>query len=126
MHLIPDAPLELIWRNDDLCHAPDHRAAETPGESRLQSRIILVKPLQQLTIAWQEGVVTFLLEKRGARVLLTVTHTGLKQRETRTQVAAGWHTHLDILVAISDGNAGPSFWSTWNRLQKTYAERLPD
>ncbi|SMO89567.1 SRPBCC family protein [Paracoccus laeviglucosivorans] len=125
MRLEPDAPLELVWRNDDLCHAPDRRADTTPEESRLQSRVISFQPERELKIAWNNGDVTFALEEHGDRVLLTVTHTGLDDRDTRTKVAAGWHTHLDILVAKVKGTKGPSFWVTWNRLQAEYSQSLP-
>ena len=124
MRLVADAPFTLVWRNDDLCHAPDHRGPDRPEEESLQSRVIAVTPGRELTIAWGHGDVTFLLEPQGDRVLLTVTHRGLSDPRTRNQVAAGWHTHLDILVAQAMGKAGPSFWAEWNRLHDDYAVRL--
>jgi hypothetical protein len=67
--------------------------------------------------------VTFELAERGDRVLLTVTHRGLEDPSTRA-IAAGWHMHLDILVAELSGARRPSFWSGWTSLRAAYDERL--
>lgn len=125
MQLVADAPLELVWRNDALSDPADLRPEGFSETNRLQSRVISFDPMRELKIAWGEGDVTFVLEPKGDRVLLTLTHTGLAVRDTRTKVAAGWHTHLDILVAVAGDARGPSFWSTWRRLQQDYDQRLP-
>jgi hypothetical protein len=58
-------------------------------------------------------------------VLLTVTHRRLPDRETLLMVGAGWHMHLDILVARVRGEEPEPFWDGWTRLHKEYADRLP-
>jgi hypothetical protein len=42
-----------------------------------------------------------------------------------TKVGAGWHMHLDTLVASATGTAPAPFWEGWSRLQKEYDRRLP-
>ena len=35
-------------------------------------------------------------------------------------VAAGWHMHLDVLVARATGQEPMPFWDGWNRLKEAY------
>ena len=68
---------------------------------------------------------TFELEPKGTGVLLTVTHRRLPDRSTMLKVSAGWHMHLDVLVARANGEEPESFWEGWSRLHREYGERLP-
>jgi hypothetical protein len=54
-----------------------------------------------------------------------VTHRRLPDRSTMLKVSAGWHMHLDTLVARVMGNEPAPFWEGWSRLQKEYDRRLP-
>ena len=66
----------------------------------MQSRITELDPPRKLAFTWgNSGDVTFELEPRGESVLLTVTHRRLPDRSTMLKVSAGWHMHLDVLVA---------------------------
>ncbi|PWS37269.1 ATPase [Falsiroseomonas bella] len=125
MTLKAAAPFELVWRNDDLS-APGQRPADFPAEQRMQSRILALDPPRRLVIAWGEtGEVSFTLEPRGERVLLTLVHRGAPDRATLLNVGAGWHMHLDILVAIAEGWTPASFWEGWSRLRAEYDRRMP-
>lgn len=125
MELAPGASLELVWRNDNLSAASDPRPAGFPEEQRMQSHLIAVDPMRLLTIAWGKGDVTFELKERGDRVLLTLTHRGLDDRGARMMIAAGWHMHLDILLANVSGTEAASFWSGWAKLKDVYEQLLP-
>ena len=50
-------------------------------------------------------------------MLLTVIHRRLPDRATLLMVGAGWHMHLDILVARATGKEPEPFWDGWSRLQ---------
>ena len=91
----------------------------------MSSHVIAVDPMRMLRIAWGKGDVTFELMPKGEKVLLTLTHRGLDDRGARTMIAAGWHMHLDILVARVSGKESVSFWSGWAQLRDTYEQRLP-
>ena len=91
----------------------------------MQSRITELEPLRKLTITWNgSGDVTFELEPKES-VLLTVIHRRLPDRSTMLKVSAGWHMHLDVLVARASGEEPALFWDGWSRLQKEYDGRLP-
>jgi hypothetical protein len=57
--------------------------------------------------------------------LLTVTHRRLADRKSTLMFGAGWHMHLDILVARATGRAPARFWEGWARLHQEYDRRMP-
>ena len=120
------APFELTWRNDELTSPPGERPPGFSEEHRMQSRITEFDPPRKLAITWgNSGDVSFELEPRGKDVLLTVIHRRLPDRNMMLMVGAGWHMHLDILVARVSGNAPEPFWDGWSRLKKEYDRRIP-
>ena len=126
MEMKVGAPVEFVWRNDELNDPPSKRPADFPEEHRMQSRITELDPLRKLSIAWNNsGDVTFELEPKGTGVLLTVTHRRLPDRSTMLKVSAGWHMHLDILVARASDKEPAPFWEGWARLHQEYDSRLP-
>jgi uncharacterized protein YndB with AHSA1/START domain len=121
------AEFELVWRNDELTTPPGKRPDGFSAEHRIQSRVLECDPPHKLAFTFgTAGEVTFTLAPAGERVRLTVTHRRLPERSTKLKVSAGWHAHLDILVAIASGAAAPApFWDSWVRLQQDYDQRLP-
>ncbi len=126
MELKVGAPFEFVWRNDELSDPPGKRPAGFSEEHRMQSRITELDPPRKLAFTWQgSGDVSFELEPRGNRVLLTVIHRRLPDRATLLKVGPGWHNHLDVLVARATGKKPEPFWDNWTRLQKKYDRRMP-
>lgn len=126
MEMKVGSTFELVWRNHELTDPPGKRPPGFAEEHRMQSRIVALDPPRRLTMTWQGGGdVTFELEPRGSKVLLTVTHRRLTDRAVLMKVGPGWHTHLDVLAARLAGNEPEAFWDTWSRLQKDYEKRLP-
>jgi uncharacterized protein YndB with AHSA1/START domain len=126
MQMKVGASFELVWRNDELTDPPGHRPAGFGAEHRMQSRITELDPPRKLTFVWgSSGEVTFELEPKGKEVLLTVIHRRLPDRGTMLLVGAGWHAHLDILVARMRGDNPEPFWDGFSRLQQEYGRRLP-
>ena len=126
MEMKVGAPFELVWRNDELTNPSGQRPAGFGDEHRMQSRITELDPPRKLAIAWgNSGDVSFELEPKGNQVLLTVIHRRLPDRGTLLMVGAGWHMHLDILVARVTGQEPAPFWDGWSRLRTEYDRRLP-
>lgn len=120
------APFEFVWRNDELSDPPAQRPAGFEEEYRLKSRITELEAPRKLSFTWDDsGDVSFVLEPQGKKVLLTVIHRGLTDRATLLAISAGWHMHLDILVARARGAELGSFWDGWSRLRQDYDRRLP-
>jgi uncharacterized protein YndB with AHSA1/START domain len=77
----------------------------------------------------KEGVppseVIFELTPEGKNVRLILTHRRLASRDEMTNVAGGWHLHLEMLTARLEGRPLPPMWATHAKLEAAYAERLP-
>ena len=126
MEMKVGAPFEFVWRNDELCDPPSQRPAGFPEEQRMESRITELDPPNKISFSWaRSGDVTFELQRQGNKVLLTVIHRRLPDRDTLLKVAGGWHMHLDTLVARTTGKEPEPFWDGWSRLQQDYDRRLP-
>ena len=126
MRLAPDAPFELVWRNDELSDPPGHRPEGFSEEDRMASRIITVIPPHRLVFSWGEGgEVSIELQALGKDVLLTLVHRRLANRKTRLEVGAGWHAHLDILAARLQEKEPKPFWDSWLGLKEEYEHRIP-
>ena len=126
MEMKVGAPFELVWRNDELTDPPGRRPPGFSDEHRMQSRITELDPPRKLAFAWENsGEVSCELEPKGNDVLLTLIHRRLPDRATLLGVGAGWHLHLDILVARATGTEPEPFWDGWRRLKKEYDHRMP-
>jgi uncharacterized protein YndB with AHSA1/START domain len=116
----------LTWRNDELTTPPGHRPDGFGTEHSMESTITEFDPPHRLGYTFgQHGLVSFELEERGKSVLLTLIHRRLPDRNTMLKVSAGWHAHLDVLVARVSGKEPEPFWDSWSRLKGDYEKRLP-
>jgi uncharacterized protein YndB with AHSA1/START domain len=126
MEMKKGAPFTLTWRNAELGDNPGTRPENMPEEHSMESRIIEADPPRKLVFAWGDnGDVSIELEPRGERVLLTLIHRRLRDRNTSVMVGAGWHAHLDTLVARVSGEPTEAFWESWVRLRADYEKRIP-
>jgi uncharacterized protein YndB with AHSA1/START domain len=126
MEMEVGARFELVWRNDELTDPPGQRPTGFSAERRMQSRITELDPHRKLAFAWEgSGDVSFELEQKGSDVLLTVVHRRLPNRGNLLGVGAGWHMHLDVLVARVTGKEAEPFWDGLSRLRKEYDRLVP-
>lgn len=126
MEMKVDAPFTFTWRNDELTTPPGQRPEGFSEEHSMQSRITELEPMRKLSFSWDgTGDVSFELEPAGDKVLLTVTHRRLPDRNLTLMVGAGWHNHLDVLLARSTGQQPEPFWDSWVRLREEYDKRIP-
>jgi uncharacterized protein YndB with AHSA1/START domain len=117
---------ELVWRNAQLTDPPGERPPGASEEHRAQCRILELDPPRKIAFTFGDnGDVTFTLEPKGKEVMLTVIHRRLPDRSTTLSVGAGWHMHLDVLVARMTGEKPAPFWDGWSRLKKEYEKRVP-
>ncbi len=82
-----------------------------------------------VTYSWIEtstdltSTVRFELSPRGGDVLLTVTHSSVSP-EFMPKVSAGWHAHLDTLVAVVKGEKPDEFLPVYTELLKRYSAAI--
>jgi uncharacterized protein YndB with AHSA1/START domain len=126
MEMKVGSPFEFVWRNDELSNPPGQRPPGFPEEHRMQAGITELDPPRKLVITWgANGAVSFELEPAGKRVLLTLIHNRVPDRSSLLNVSAGWHMHLDTLVACASGKERAPFWDGWASLKKEYEQRFP-
>ena len=126
MELEAGAPFELTWHNDELTDPPGEKPEGFGSEHSMESRIVEVDPPRKLAFSWgNSGDVSFELEPQGDKVLLTLIHRRLPNREMLVKVAAGWHAHVGVMVAKIAGEAPAPFWESWLELREDYDRRLP-
>jgi len=126
MEMAPGTPFTFVWRNDELTNPPGERPADFSPEHSLDCGITAVDPPRLLVIRWgAQAEVSFALDPQGDKVLLTVVHRRLPDRDMLLKVSAGWHAHLDILANRLGGSEPEPFWDEWLRLRAEYGERLP-
>ena len=119
------APFELGWRNDELTSPPGARPDDCSEEHRMQGRVTECDPPRKLSFDWPGvGHVTFELDGKDNRTLLTVVHSRVPDRKTLLGVSAGWHAHLDLLAVRLAGAEAKPFWDEMVRLRKDYERRL--
>jgi uncharacterized protein YndB with AHSA1/START domain len=127
MPLTPGATFTLTWRNDELSDPPGERPEGFGEEHTMTCEMLEVDAPHRLAFRFgNAGTVTITLEKRGERVLLRLVHAGAPNRSVLLSVSAGWHAHLDILVARLCGDRPEAFWTRWASLKEEYDARLGD
>jgi uncharacterized protein YndB with AHSA1/START domain len=126
MELKQGATFTLTWHNDELTNPPGNRPEGFGPEHSMESHIIAIDPPHKLVFAWRAGEVSFELLPQGEKVLLTLIHRRISDRNNMVMIGAGWHMHLDILVARVSGEKDPApFWDGWMRMREAYERRVP-
>jgi uncharacterized protein YndB with AHSA1/START domain len=115
----------LTWRNDTLTDPPGTKPEGFGGEHSMDSTISEFDAPRRLAFTWGSGDVAFDLEPAGDKVRLTITHRGISDRANMLMIGAGWHQHLDTLVARASGHAPQPFWDGWSQLHAEYEHLIP-
>ncbi len=119
------APVELVWRNDELTDPPGTRPDGMSEEHRMTCEVLEIAAPHRLAISWgSTGGVTFTLQEQGSEVLLTITHHRVTDPTVLLNVSAGWHAHVDVLEAKLRGTAATPHWDNFTRVRGEYAARL--
>ena len=125
MTLEAGSTFELVWRNDELTDPPGEKPEGFSCEHRMESRILEVNPPHRLVFTWGEsGEVSFDLKEDDGKVLLTIIHQRISDRNMSLMVGAGWHMHLNILRSKLSGETPEPFWDGWTRLKAEYDGRF--
>lgn len=122
--------VEHRFRHADLSHEkqpPEKYGSYEKGHTMFGT-VTRCEPPHLLSYTWgdleEDSEVTFELIPHEAEVLLVVTQRRLRSRDGMASVAAGWHTHLGILIDHLEGREPRGFWSTHGRLEADYAGRF--
>ena len=134
MDLRPGGRVALRFLHAELspvAEPPPARYADMAEGATLSGHITRIEAPRILAFTWNENggdasEVCFELTPRGDQVALLLTHRRLGDaRDTLLSVAAGWHTHLGILIDRLAGHAPLPFWSMHAHYEAEYAQRMP-
>ena len=124
--------IDLQFHNASLSSAEDiprpEKYKDMPEKVSFTGTVTRCEPPQVFAHTWdfhdESSEVCYELTEKGDKILLVLTHTRLSSSDEVLSVSGGWHTHLDILVAILEGQDPLPFWKTHAELEAQYAERL--
>ncbi len=125
--------VELHFKHKDLCEDDDpipEKYKDMGEETYFEGRVTQYEPPRLLSYTWSEesgddSEVTFELTPKDGEVLLVLTHRKLgDDPDFITGAAAGWHTHLGILIDKLKGQKPKGFWRIHMPLEDEYGERL--
>ena len=126
--------VDLYFDNANLSEEKDpipDKYKEMEEGAYYSGRVTRYEPPHLLSYTWaeesgEESEVTFeLTPKEEDKVLLVLTHRRLgDDRDMLVGVAAGWHTHLGILIDLLDGRSPKPFWAVHTKKEKEYEGRI--
>ena len=130
MELKPGGKVELQFDHNRISHEP------TPAKYRdmpmgFTGKVMRCEPPRLLMFSWMEShgshsEVTFELAERVDKVLLTITHRKLEDRNALLSVSGGWDVHVGILEDVLTDQAPRGFWSSHAKREQEYAARFPE
>ena len=130
MELKPGGKVELNFDHNRISPEP------TPAKYRdmpmgFTGKVMRCDPPRLLMFSWMEShgshsEVTFELAERFDKVLLTITHRKLEDRNALLSVSGGWDVHLGILEDVLTDQAPRGFWSSHAKREQEYAARFPE
>ena len=124
--------VEMRFHNASLSDEPDieppEKYRDMPEIITFSGRVLRCEPPRLLEHTWDFGddfsQVRYELEETDSGVRLVLTHSKLHSKDEMLSVSGGWHTHLDILVDVLNGDAPPAFWKTHEKNEAEYQRRL--
>lgn len=122
MDLRPDGKVDLTFNVSKLTPYDEITPAEFKDEEcgKLQGSIIACVPQKVLHFTWGSSEVKFEIKTEGDKVRLTLTHGKLSSRNQMVLVAAGWHTHIHLLIKKLEGKTPARFWPRFLELKSQY------
>ena len=124
--------IDMRFHNASLSSADDiarpEKYKDMPEEISFSGKVTRYEPPRALSHTWdfddEASEVCYELEEVGDKVRLILTHRKLHSSEVVLSVSGGWHTHLDILVAIFEHKKPKPFWKTQTAFTAEYERRL--
>lgn len=129
MELRSGGDITLTFHNSELTGndgTPPPKYEAHGCQMEMNASVLDCEPPHRLRHTWGgDSEVCFTLAADGDEVVLEVTHTRIASRDMMLSVSAGWHTHLDILVARLTDTPPPGFWPRHTALEAAYDQRIP-
>jgi uncharacterized protein YndB with AHSA1/START domain len=106
---------------------PD-KYVDRPEKMSFAGKVTRYEPMKLLEHTWEfeneNSLVRYELKEEGDRVRLVLTHRRLETGDTVLGVCGGWHTHLNVLEDILNGDTLRGFYRMQERYEEEYRDRL--
>lgn len=124
--------VEMNFHNASLSPLPDDEPPQKycglPEKMSFSGHVTRCDPPNLLAHTWEFGdehsEVEYVLSEQEDKVLLVLTHRRLKDDDEILSVSAGWHSHLDILDDVLEGQTPQPFWKSHTALETKYQSRM--
>ena len=101
---------------------------DKPEKMSFVGKVTRYDPPNVLHHTWEFGnelsEVCYELTEQGEKVKLVLTHRRLDTADVVLSVSGGWHTHLNVLVDVLEGNTPRPFYKMQTQFEAEYRERL--
>ena len=111
---------------DDIPRPEKYR--DRPEKMSFIGKVTRCEPPRVLAHTWEfedeHSEVCYELVEQGDKVLLVLTHRRLDNSDIVLSVSTGWHTHLNILVDVLEGNKLRPFYKMQTQYEAEYGTRM--
>jgi uncharacterized protein YndB with AHSA1/START domain len=101
---------------------------DKPEKMSFVGKVTRYDPPNVLQHTWEFGdelsEVCYELTEQGDKVKLVLIHRRLDTADVVLSVSGGWHTHLNVLVDVLEGNTPRPFYKMQTQFESEYRERL--
>jgi len=127
-----DGHVDMHFHNVSLSSDEDiprpEKYKDNPERMSFVGKVTRCEPPHVLEHTWEFGEessqVCYELTAQGDKVSLVLTHRRLDSTDTVLSVSGGWHTHLNVLVDVLDGNKPRPFYKMQLQYESEYGQRL--
>lgn len=124
--------VDMHFHNLSLSTADDdprpEKYKDRPEKMSFAGKVTRCEPPHVLQHTWEyedeHSEVCYELEEQGDKVRLVLTHRRLDSRDLVLSVSGGWHTHLNLLIDVLEGNAPRPFYRMQTQYESEYSQRL--
>ena len=101
---------------------------DMPEKMSFAGTVTRCEPPRVLHHTWkfddENSEVCYELTEEGDKVRLVLTHRRLETKDIVLSVSGGWHTHLNVLVDVLNGETPRPFYRMQLQYESEYGERL--
>ncbi len=129
-----DGHVDMHFHNISLSQASSddiprpEKYKDMPLKMSFAGKVTRCEPPHVLQHTWEfedeNSEVCYELTEEGDMVRLVLTHRRLDTQDIVLSVSGGWHTHLNVLVDVLNGDTPRPFYKMQARLEAEYTERL--
>lgn len=129
-----DGHVDMHFHNAALSRAsegddprPD-KYKDRPEAMSFVGKVTRCEPMTTLEHTWEfddeYSLVRYELIEQGDKVRLVLTHSRLETTDKVLSVSGGWHTHLNVLEDVLNGDSRRPFYRMQTQFESEYRERL--